>query len=275
MATLNLRKFDVSRIKKGNNIVMIGKKNTGKSFLAKKIIYELRDIPIACVISPTEEANHFYGDMMPPIFIHGDYSAEIISKLVQRQKLIGRKIDKQLEQCGRTDIDPNCLLILDDCMYNAKEWGNDTNMKRIFMNGRHHNITMLITLQFSLGINTSARSNIDFIFILRENFISNRKRLYEHYAGMFPSFDIFNQVMDQCTEDFHCLVIDNTSTSNKVEDSVFWYKADPTPKFTLGAEKFWQYSNANYSEDGDMDENAIENLGKKKNATHLTVKKTY
>jgi hypothetical protein len=54
------------------------------------------------------------------------------------------------------------------------------------------------------------------VFILREPNISNRKRLYEQYAGIFPSFEIFCQVMDQCTENFECLVIDNTAQSNRI-----------------------------------------------------------
>ena len=69
------------------------------------------------------------------------------------------------------------------------------------MNGRHYFMLFVITMQFALGIPPNLRINIDYVFILRENYISNRKRLYEHYAGMFPTFEMFAQVMDQCTED--------------------------------------------------------------------------
>ena len=62
-------------------------------------------------------------------------------------------------------------------------------------------------MQFALGIPPNLRTNIDYVFILRENIVSNRKRIYEHYAGMFPSFEMFCQIMDQCTENYECLVI--------------------------------------------------------------------
>ena len=68
----------------------------------------------------------------------------------------------------------------------------------------------MITMQYALGIPPALRSNVDYVFILRENINSNRKRLYEHYAGMFPTYEIFSQVMDQCTSNYECLVIDNT-----------------------------------------------------------------
>ena len=43
---------------------------------------------------------------------------------------------------------------------------------------------------------------------------------------MFPSFEMFCQVMDQCTENYECLVINNNAKSNKLTDQVFWYKAE-------------------------------------------------
>ena len=79
-------------------------------------------------------------------------------------------------------------------------------------------------MQYALGIPPNLRTNIDYVFILRENFVSKRKRLYEHYAGMFPNFEMFCQVMDQCTENYECLVINNNAKSNKLEDQIFWYK---------------------------------------------------
>ena len=41
------------------------------------------------------------------------------------------------------------------------------------------------------------------------------------------SFESFCQVMDQCTENYECLVINNNSKSNKLQDQIFWYKAEP------------------------------------------------
>ena len=40
---------------------------------------------------------------------------------------------------------------------------------------------------------------------------------------------MFFQVMDQCTENYECLVINNNAKSNKLEDQVFWYKAEKRP----------------------------------------------
>ena len=46
------------------------------------------------------------------------------------------------------------------------------------MNGRHYKILFLLTMQFPMGISTALRTNIDYVFIFRENIKKNRERLY-------------------------------------------------------------------------------------------------
>lgn len=117
------------------------------------------------------------------------------------------------------------------------------------------------------------RTNTDFIFILRENIINNRKKLYEQYAGMFPTFDMFSSTMDQCTENYECLVIDNTIQSNKIEDQIFWYKAEPHSEFKMGPPEIWAYSEQNYNDDDDEDININTYNKEKKRGPRLHVKK--
>lgn len=265
----------MSKVGKGSVVVMIGKRNTGKSFLTKDLLYYKRDIPVGTVISGTEGANHFYSKIVPPLFIHEEFSPEIISGAVTRQKKVVAKMNQQEEMYGQTNIDPWAFVILDDCLYDSS-WTKDINMRSLFMNGRHHKALLIITSQYSLGIPPNLRSNIDYVFILRENYISNRKRLYEHYAGMFPTFEIFCQVMDQCTENYECLVIDNTSQSNKIEDMVFWYKADSHPEFTIGAPQFWQHHSKNYNQQDEEEQTDFDpRSAQKRNAFQINVNKRF
>lgn len=277
MASINLRKFDPSRIEKGSVVIMIGKRNTGKSFLVRDLLYYKRDIPVGTVISATENANCFYGEMMPGLFIHDKFSSEIPLSLVKRQSVVVNKMKQETSLTGRSYIDPWAFLILDDLMYDTS-WLKDQTIRALFMNGRHFKIFFAITMQYALGIPPALRANVDFIFILRENIIGNRKRLYEHYAGMFPSFEIFCQVMDQCTENFECLVIDNTTKSNKIEDMVYWYKADDHPHFKIGAPSFWEYHSNNVGYSGGINNNEpdlAEVAKQKKKGPIISVKKNW
>tara|TARA_B100000029_G_scaffold298987_1_gene291980 strand:+ start:426 stop:1217 length:792 start_codon:yes stop_codon:yes gene_type:complete len=236
---IQLKKFDMNQITHDKTVVLIGKRDTGKSFLCKDILYHHQNVPAGSVISGTEAANEFYSNMVPPIFIHEEYQPIIIENLLKRQKqLLNEKKDGK-------QIDPRAFLILDDCLYD-NSWVKDTNVRSLFMNGRHYHILFILTMQYALGIPPNLRTNIDYVFILRENYVSNRKRLYEHYAGMFPTFEMFCQVMDQCTENYECVVINNNAKSNQLVDQVFWYKANPHEDFKIGAKAFWDYSDKNY-----------------------------
>ena len=273
--SLELKKFDMNMIRDDKVVVFIGKRETGKSFLVKDMLFHKKNMPVGTVISGTEGANAFYSNIMPSIFIHGEYRPEIIKNVLKRQKKVIFAIKKDMIESGNSNIDPRAFLILDDCLYD-KSWVNNKDIRALFMNGRHYKMLFIITMQYALGIPPNLRTNIDFTFILRENIVSNRKRLYEQFAGMFPSFDVFCQVMDQCTENFECLVINNNAKSNKLEDQVFWYKASAHDDYQLGAPEFWEYHENNFNPDHDDsdDELDILNIGKGKNKPRVNVKKT-
>ena len=57
---IQLKKFDIREIKDDKVVVLIGKRDTGKSFLCKDILYHHTSIPAGQVISGTEAANEFY-----------------------------------------------------------------------------------------------------------------------------------------------------------------------------------------------------------------------
>ena len=251
MPQLQLQKFDITSIAQDKVVVMIGKRDTGKSFLVRDLLYHQRDMPIGTVISPTETANKFFGHIVPPLFIHDEYTPAILENVVKRQKIIMKTIDRQRKATGNSNIDPRSFLLLDDCMYDSNKWVKDKNVRLLFMNGRHYKIMFIITMQFPLGIPPSLRTQIDYVFILRENVTSNRKRIYDNYAGMFPTFEVFCQVMDQCTENYECIVINNNAKSNRLEDQVFWYKAENRSNFRIGAREFWDLSASLCSDDKD------------------------
>ena len=276
--SLELKKFDMKSIQfkatenKGPVVVLIGKRDTGKSFLVRDLLYYQQEIPIGTVISGTEEGNGFYGKMVPRLFIHNEYNSAIIENILKRQRTVLKQVKKEMDTYKRTNIDPRAFVILDDCLYD-NTWSRDKLMRLLFMNGRHWKVMLVITMQYPLGIPPTLRTNIDYVFILRENYIANRKRIYDNYAGMFPTFESFCQVMDQCTENYECLVINNNSKSNKLQDQVFWYKADNHNDFRLGSKEFWELSKGMPEED--QEEQYDPNKTKKRGGgPKISVKKT-
>ena len=275
MMNLELKKFDMKNITfdpnkaSGAVIVLIGRRDTGKSFLVRDLLYYHQDIPIGTVISGTEAGNGFYGKLVPRLFIHDEYNTVIIEKILKRQKIVIKEINKEVAAYGRSSIDARTFVILDDCLYD-NSWAREKVMRLLFMNGRHWKIMLIITMQYPLGVPPNLRTNIDYTFILREPYLSNKKRIYENFAGMFPTFESFCQVMDQCTENYECLVVCNNTKSNKLEDQVFWYKADGHGDFRLGSKEFWELSKDLGSDD---DEGETFNPKASRRGPRINVKK--
>ena len=276
--TLSLKRFDMRSITfrpddtKGPVVVLIGRRDTGKSFLVRDLLYHHQDIPVGTVISGTEAGNGFYGEIVPRLFIHDEYHSGIVENVLKRQKLVMKEIKRRAAtpSAARAALDPRAFVIMDDCLYDDK-WTRDRMMRLLFMNGRHWKIMLIITMQYPLGVPPVLRTNIDYVFILREPYLANKRRIYENYAGMFPTFESFCQVMDQCTENHECLVIDNNAKSNRIEDQVFWYKAESQPPFKLGSAEYWEMSEGMGSDDEDA--GGLAAGGHQRRGPAVTVKK--
>jgi hypothetical protein len=235
---LELKKFSMNDLKEDSVVLFIGKRNTGKSVLVRDVMYHHQKIPIGVVISPTEKANQFFENFVPNMLIYDEFSPDIVKKFVDRQEKITKQYNSEKKKYGKSEVDPRAFFVLDDCLYD-KSWPTDKNIRCLFMNGRHYKVLFLITMQYPLGIPPHLRTNVDYVFILRENQVKNRERIYQQYAGMFPSYDIFSQVLDQCTENYEGLVIDNKVQSNKLEDQVYWYKASIRNDFQVCSPHLW------------------------------------
>lgn len=277
-----LKKFDPRNLKDDSVVVFIGSRGTGKTSNLFDLLKFHTTIPIGIVISPTESANENFSNFVPKMLIYDEYHPDIIARFLDRQRKIMDQYNAEKKKYGRTDIDPRAFLILDDCLYD-KSWINDRNIRYIFMNGRHLKIFLMITMQYPLGIPPALRANVDYIYINRCNMIKDREKIYQQYAGMFPTMDTFSQVMNACTENYECIVIDKKTQSNKLEDQVFWYKADINVKYKLCSKELWNMQAMEderralgyHKNEEDDEEDFDPNIIKKKNTPMIRVKKTY
>ena len=82
------------------------------------------------------------------------------------------------------------------------------------------------------------------------------------------------ETVNSCTEGYDCLVLDNTSKSNNIQDCVFWYRAKPNRNFKIGSKELWKYCQKNYDEKkAKTVEEYDQKKLKKKNTPSVTVKK--
>lgn len=231
-STANIYKPEIG----GNKIVVIGKPGTGKSNLIKHLLYSKKHIiPVAIVFSGTEESNHFYSEFIPSTFVFNNYDEESIQKYLKRQKLSREHLKN-----------PWSCLVVDDCTDESKVFTKPLQ-QRLFKNGRHYNQLYILSLQYAIDIRPNLRNNVDGTFILRETNIKMREKIYENYAGIIPSFDLFCKLLDEIAQDYTALYIHNRSISNNWQDCVFYFKAACPLNFKFGCDEFWEFHEARYN----------------------------
>ena len=213
---VSLRKFDINKMRDDSNVIIIGKRETGKTYLTNDLLKNF-SVPEGTIISPTEIiTSSTYSKTVPQASIHTLYDSSIITDLVKHQRECSRNSEKIMFRK---------FLVLDNCFWQSLD--HHPEVRGCWINNRGYRLSNILTIAYGVKLPLIMRSNTDYIFLLRENIVSNRQRLYDHYARMFHTFELFCNVLDKYTKDYTCLVIDNTSrhTSDRIEDHVFWYKS--------------------------------------------------
>lgn len=274
MYNLNLRKFQPKEMERRRvnpdqgppTILIIGSRGTGKTFLLNDLMYYFRRIPAGMIMTGSEASAEQFSKFFPKSFIFDEVDIAKIENVVINQRKLRRK---------NTKGDYSSLLLFDDCGYD-KATTRKKIIKGVFMNGRNWKVLLIMTIQYCKDIPPDLRSNADYIFILREPVIETRKKIWKEYAGIIPTFDAFSAAMNVCTEDRGALVIDKTTTSNKIEDNIFWYRARNPPRdFKVGSPELWKFHKDNYKSADEEEEEEKTNLVSKPSVIVKKIKKKH
>lgn len=244
---LPIREFQLKWMVKNPSIVMIAKRGSGKSWVCRAILKHFSFVPGGAIIAPTDRMSCFFGKFYPETYIHYEYSSELIENILFRQTQMIEKAKSKAKEGKKCD--PRAILVMDDCLASKGSWANDRPIMEVFYNGRHYYLMYILTMQFPLGIKPELRANFDYIFLLAEDFHTNQKRIYDHYAGMFPTFDSFKSIFLQLTDDYGCMVIVNRGARKDFLDKVFYYKAPNTEVIRMGCKQFNKFHDDNYNKD--------------------------
>ena len=212
---------------------------THNTTLIASILYAKKHIfPVALAMSGSEDSNHYYRQIFPNSFVFNEYSEEVIESFIKRQKLAREHLEN-----------PWGVLLLDDCTDDVRIF-NKPLQHSIFKKGRHWKMWYILSLQYAMDVKPVIRVNTDNCFILREPSPKIRKIIWENYAGIIPDFTEFCTIMDAVTGDYSALYIHNSTTSNKWQDCVFYYKATPVPAdFKFGCKDYWNFHFDRYNTD--------------------------
>jgi hypothetical protein len=262
--TVNIRELDLTKLKPENDkdfkngvkYVMIGKPGSGKSTVIKELIFSKKHIfPVMKVHSGTEDSNGFFGEWVPDLFIEQGLESKgkgekatipSFENFRKRQKLA----KNQLESRG---MNPWGIMVVDDCT-STTSFFKAPVMQDAYKNGRHWRWMYILSLQYAMDLPSDLRGLVDGVFIFKETNLNNRERLRKNFGGNIETKE-WNDLMDQLTEDYHCIFIDTKVQSNEIEDYIFYFKSnlDLIPKdWKFGCKEYREFAkqryNPNYNE---------------------------
>ena len=207
---VNCQRFNIGDIAKGTNSLIVGRRLGGKSTVMVSIIQSRPDAVVYVFASKYVASS--YCKYLPKSCIYDHFSSKILEQILARQE---------------KDQSQEVIVAFDDVAVHQNLWTNDC-VKHLIRYGSSLNITSVFSVQYLGQLDDVFKRNIDFVFLFRDGILQNQKMFYDTFGGMFPSFETFKVVHDECiAEPYRCLVIDFLNPKKDAKDAVFWYKAPP------------------------------------------------
>ena len=207
---MDFQKFDITKMSNDSTVIIIGKRETGKTYLINDMLKNCA-IPIGSVVSSKPENS--YSKTVPQASIHTEYTPSIFSNMPKPIISNRPASDRQ-------------FLVVDNSFWN-NDWQKDNTFIPCYVNNRAFRLLMIVSMAYAMPIDLKMRGNTDYIFVFRESVADHRRHIYDQYGHMFPTFELFCEALDQCTSGkYECMVIRNTHPRGlKLENQVFWYRA--------------------------------------------------
>ena len=190
----------------------LAKRNSGKSVLAKYLIMnEIKKFNKIFLICPTEKINRHYSDILHNDCIFDKYEEKWVESLIHKMTEINSDKPKKDKK--------NILLILDDCVSDIN-FHQSPSLKKLYVRGRHINISIILVLQYMNLCPPVCRVNSDYLFIGQLNRQSINLLCDEFQSGDISKED-FIKMYNRCTINYKFLVINNNSVKDNNLNNIY------------------------------------------------------
>lgn len=236
--SVRLKKFDPEKIRPCSTILFAGPRRTGKSFLMRDIMYNLRKrVYDATVLTGTIDEDHLWTNHTPEPYVHfcqEDFPKDVLDHSLARQDRRKALASKLGVWC------PPSMFVFEDLEYLTPTIWKQQGIKSLMLNGRWKKTFVLIAVQYLMSAKMELRGMFDYAFFCFENNQAVRERIYKQFANICPSFPEFELLFFDCTKNRRVMVVDCRANSYKLEDVIFWYKAKDRGSFKVGVPDVWK-----------------------------------
>lgn len=211
-------------------ISIFGKRRTGKTWVARNLMYLKRQRFNHGLVITKTKFNGFWQNYFPENVVHGSYDPVVLQQFMLIQLEIMDWNEKHPDQ----KINRRAVVVLDDIVCDKHVRYCDT-LATLFYNGRHFGIFLIICSQYVFGLPPGLRSNSDLVFIMRQFQKRQRDQLNEDFADMLEDDHELFEAMDKNTKDNGCMVVDISDPNKEIGEMFSRWKAELTPLFEIGS----------------------------------------
>lgn len=239
-----LDEYDIGKYEKSARLIIIlGKRNTGKTVWALNFVYHHRHIyPVGIIITKTA-FNGFWRQFAPHHLVVDTFTPQLIEAIFKMQEA------RVLQQGANSRF----LILIDDMASDVVMRYSEV-LTTMAYNGRHYNLDILFLTQDVVKATTAMRRNADLFAMLTTMGQPSLEHVYKEFASIdFADYPNFQQCMLRQTENWGVFCIDNMDPNKRGKERFFHSqgklppndpaaKDDPDnvlPMFTLFAPWAW------------------------------------
>ena len=234
MSTVPYNVFEDALDKASITVLIISKRNTGKSYLMREMLRKLAPKYFSNIVA-FSKTSHLNDDHAYTQNVIQNFNEETTKKILdyQQTRVLKNKVSTKPTNC-------HIAVILDDTigLQEDKQTNQSDSLDELYACGRHSKITVFQASQYSKKISPTCRSNVDFLIIGTTSEGSLRS-LWECTVGM--EWRDFKEYVHKNTIN-HQFILYNNLTQNP-EERFTIIKADSNQKNFRLVSKYYKKSN--------------------------------
>ena len=196
-----------------HKLLIVGKRECGKTNTALSIYNQIRKNVSELYYFSCKDCEF---DGTKP---YGVKDLHLLEKIIEEVK-------SNNEFCRALGENNHTCIILDGVMHEMKEIMKEDFWKNLMYNSSFMGVTLIITMQYPISMAPNFRSQFNHVMIANEDFAANRKRLYDHYYGMFPTCDEFRAALNVTPRYEFLTTINRIGSGRAIEDKIVRVAAD-------------------------------------------------
>ena len=219
----------------GYTIVLYGPRRSGKSVMIRNICQRMRHLFPEVVVFTMTKASAEYFNFIPYCRVIEGLDEDLLERLIDHQMELKKAMSR-----GEDVGNPNLLVILDDCMAQGLRYAKTLN--RLFYNGRHSNITLIVSVQDVRGIAPSATINTDVAITFSLPDHRGRDTVREKFCDYLTRNE-FDRLYDsdEINKKYHMIFFDIAHRYNPIDKRISFgcVDTDKEEPFVMGCREMW------------------------------------